>query len=245
VDLDEAAEMYRAAIEEGALEAYRRLADVLFDQAHDAFMADRERSHDKLRREAMKVLKAGARAGNYYCWLDLGTNFLKDKNSENATIAFRNFFRRRQEAVDAFELAVEPPPSCALLSYVPSCWKYLLACLQHEHRVDHLNELMRVRRSLLEHAEFMLRVGEERRNEAVTRQFASVLEWCTEFLFDPPTPTLSTLLGEHGATSTSPTKPKALPRPVTSNGNPVEQLGYRGLLPESIEDLTDDARLDD
>jgi TPR repeat protein len=114
-DLAEAARLYHAAANAGSLVALERLA-MLYARHH----TDRKAG----RRRALRLLKQGAAAGNYYCLAGMAELFAQEQHLPNFIKAWAQFFtaraaRRCEEAeAEAGRFAV------ACRSYIGLCFDF-------------------------------------------------------------------------------------------------------------------------
>jgi hypothetical protein len=163
-DLVEAVRCYRLAAVRGSLVAHERLG-AIYLQISSRSRADRRR--------AMRHLKDGARAGNYFCYCEMAQLFAQEGHVENFGKAWDLFFDRR---ANAFLADVENRPN----RYSEVLCTYIATCLDLELPPQHIADLGAAAEVLMQSmvdALDLVRDAPEAR-----RRLATALRWSYENL---------------------------------------------------------------
>jgi len=166
-DLPEAVRCYRLAHARGSLVAIERLGTIYAGL----------RPSRANRRRTLRLLKEGARRGNYYCYAALASIFATDGHVENFTKAWDHFFACRAAApLNEVELGGDRYPICLRL--------YIETCLRLGLRPGHLPELQAAADALLH---TLVEALDQVRDSPEQRQrLAAVLRWTYENLLPTP-----------------------------------------------------------
>jgi hypothetical protein len=163
-DTAEAARLYQAAATAGSLVAIERLAMLYADHQTDRLAG---------RRRALRLLKLGVAAGNYYCLAAMGAIYARDYHIANFVKSWRQFFAARA-AARCEEAEVEPG------RFARACRTYITLCLdlgmEPQHSGVMADEADAIQLTLLDD---MRQAGED--PEARYR-LARVLRWSYEHL---------------------------------------------------------------
>jgi len=170
-DRAEASRLYRAAAAAGSLVAVERLA-MLYAACHVDPKAGRRR--------AMRLLKLGAHAGNYFCLASMAALFAKDPHGPNFIKAWDQFFRARA-ASRCEEAEAEPG------RFVAACRSYITLCLEMgiepQHAAEMKDEAQAIQLSLLDALKTADVPGDSPESGADARyRLARALRWSYETL---------------------------------------------------------------
>lgn len=124
-DWAEAARLYQAAASSGSLVALDRLG-ALYARSQPPSRAGRRR--------VMRLLKQGARGGNYYCLSTMASLFAQDRHAANFAKAWEQFFACRA-AARCEEAEADPG------RFVQACCAYMTACLELGLEPGHLDAM--------------------------------------------------------------------------------------------------------
>ncbi len=158
-DVTEAVRCYRLAAARGSLVAVERIG---------AMYAQLAAATPVGRRRAMRVLKDGARRGNYYCLVEMAELYAEARHFENFAKAWALFFSRRGEArCEEVERGLE--------RYVVALRRYIGGCLALQLAPLHVSEMRpeaeALTRSLLASLDAMRDAPEARQH------IVAVLHW--------------------------------------------------------------------
>ncbi len=170
-DKTEASRLYRAAAAAGSLVAVERLAMLLAECHLDPKAG---------RRRAMRLLKFGAHAGNYFCLASMAALFARDPHVPNFIKAWDQFFRDR--AVSRCEEAEAEPGR-----FLAACRSYITLCLQigiePQHAAAMQDEAQAIQLSLLEALKTARQPGDPADIDPEARHLlARALRWSYETL---------------------------------------------------------------
>ncbi len=170
-DSAEASRLYRAAAAAGSLVAVERLA-MLYAECHVDPRAGRRR--------AMRLLKLGAHAGNYFCLASMAALFARDPHVTNFVKTWDQFFRARA-ASRCEEAEAETG------RFVAACRSYIMLCLkigiEPQHAAEMREEAQAIQLSLLEALNAARQPGEPADIDAEARHLlARALRWSYESL---------------------------------------------------------------
>lgn len=173
-DTAEAARLYQAAATAGSLVAIERLAMLFADHQTDRLAG---------RRRALRLLKLGVTAGNYYCLAAMGAVYARDYHIANFVKSWRQFFTARAAArgLEA-ERELDRDPR----RFARACRTYVTLCLdlgmEPQHSDAMTDEADAIQCTILEDMEH---AGDD--PEARYR-LARVLRWSYEHLAQAAAP---------------------------------------------------------
>jgi hypothetical protein len=167
-DLTEAVRCYRLAVTRGSIIALERLGAIYLNVRGDSRAG---------RRRALRLLKDGAKCGNYYCYVEMAQLYTEEGNRANFAKAWALFFdSRRRAPLDEAEQG-ENRYGTALRRYIAQCFDLQLA-------PGHRDEL-RAGAEVVIHA-LVTTLDEVRDAPELRHSLASVLRWCYETLLPAP-----------------------------------------------------------
>jgi hypothetical protein len=169
-DTAEAARLYHAAANAGSLVALERLA-----MLYARHQTDRKAG----RRRALRLLKQGAAAGNYYCLAGMAEVFAQEQHMANFIKAWAQFFAahasRRCEEGEAGRFA-------------DACRSYIALCFDVGLLPQHVAD-MRVAADTIQHA-LIAQLGQTDPDTDARYRLARMLRWAFENFSLPPAPDL-------------------------------------------------------